>query len=132
MTPLAPALNAPLPVFRTDRLRDVVRDWLPVLVVVALALLPQLVMAQTSFDSTTSGIDKAVCAFLKVMQKFGFYILIGSLIIIAFLIKLGEGRDLIIRGIQIIGGIWILLNVVAIADILTGGKLSASFQCTLT
>ena len=125
----AHAITSPIQLRSLDIAR-LARSMLPILLLLALAMLPSIVCAQ-DFSSTTSGIDKAVCAFLKVMQKFGFYILIGSLIIIAFLIKLGEGRDLIVRSIQIIGGIWLLLNVVAIADILTGGKLSSSFQCTL-
>ena len=95
-------------------------------------VLPTDVFAQSAdFGSTTSGIDKAVCAFLKLMQRFGFYILMASLIIIAFAIKMGEGRDIVIRSIQLIGGIWILLNVVTIGDLITGGRLAASFQCTL-
>jgi hypothetical protein len=103
-----------------------------VLLTCMLALLPFEVFAQTSLDGTTSGIDNAVCSFLKLMQRFGFYILIGSLILIAFAINLGEGRDIVVRGIQIIGGVWLLINVIAIADMLTGGRLSSNFNCSLT
>jgi hypothetical protein len=88
--------------------------------------------AQTTGSTSlgdTSFIDGVVCAFLKIMKRFGFYILIGSLIIISFAIKMGEGRDVAMRVIQIIAGVWLLINVVAIANGLTGGQLAQTFNC---
>lgn len=88
--------------------------------------------AGTTDLGDTTFIDKVVCGFLKLMKRFGFYILVGSLIIIAFAIKMGEGRDIAMRVIQIIAGVWILINVVTIADALTGGALGVSLGCGTT
>ena len=93
--------------------------------------LPIDALAQTSLDSTPTGIDTAICSFLKLMQKFGFYVLLFSIVLVALLLKLGEGRDLVVKGIQIIGGVWLLLNVIAIGDTITAGRLSSAFSCTL-
>lgn len=117
--------------FNSPPLQRLVILALLMVAITVLGCLPIDALAQTSLDSTTTGIDTAICSFLKLMQKFGFYVLLFSIVLIALLLKLGEGRDLVVKGIQIIGGVWLLLNVIAIGDTITGGRLSSAFSCTL-
>ena len=82
--------------------------------------------AQTSLDSTTTGIDTAFCSIMKIMQKFAFYALIVTIVLIGIAIKMDESKGLVTRAVQILVGVWVILNVFSIADLVTNHKITSA------
>lgn len=82
-------------------------------------------MAQTT-SLDTSRIDGAICSVLKIVKKFAFYALIVTFILVGIAIKMDESKGLVTRAVQIVVGVWVILNAIALATLLFP-SVSASF-----
>lgn len=125
-TSISPVLPTPVPVGRGSRVFTILAL---LLVALAVLLLSSSAFAQVS-TLTTTGIDSAVCTILKVVKKFAFYALIVTIILIGIAIKMDESKGLVTRAVQILVGVWVIINAVAIADLVSGGALGAMAGCT--
>jgi type IV secretory pathway VirB2 component (pilin) len=98
----------------------------------AIGFIPIEAFAQSGNTiGSTSMLDTFVCALINLIKKFAFYVLLGTIILMGIALKMGETREIAIKIIQIIAGVWVVINAPAIADSVSGGQLSRAFNCSL-
>lgn len=99
--------------------------WMLLLSVAVVALTASTgAMAQSSLD--TSRVDGVICSILKIFKKFAFYALVFTLVLLGIAVKLNESKGMFMKVIQIVVGVWVILNSITLATLMMP-SVAASF-----